>query len=632
MFIKKLKKTISLIVASAMLLSCAACGKESGFNQTSNTTEDNGPSTQQTTEPADIEDDLNTGDTGDAEIQEAFETYLDDYFYEYVTSDTISYHYTISNPDSFGIEPPEATLGDTDMSEEALEKEAEEYQAQIDELIAIDRDGLDEEQQFTYDVLLAYLENEMKIYDNVYLYEPFSPMSGLQSNISTVFTDYAFNSEQDIQDYISLLNQVRDYFGAYLEFERLKSENGYFMADETADSVIEQCETFIENTDDHFMIELFNSRVDELDFLSDEAKEDYKEQNRDAVLNSLIPAFQDTIDTFNELKGTGTNDGGVCNYEGGSDYYEYLLAKRIGTSKSPEELIEMLDARYNEILMEMYYIMMGNEAAYTYYVENYDNLYPELENMTPEEIISEVKEATENYYPETDDIPYTIDYLDESLETIMENTLAYYLSPAIDNPDNNVMKINGSHGTSGLWQTLAHEGFPGHMYQNVYYLSTDPEPVRCILSFTGYSEAWAVYVGYDAVKKYDFPDADETIREDVAQLAALDSEFSYLIMARIDLGINYEGWTLEDTENYMTGLGLNAASAEEMYYVFVGDPAVYQSYSTAYYELLELKEYAEDELGDDFDVVEFEDAVLKAGPCQFSLLKEKIDEYIEDTK
>ena len=624
--LKMWKKGLAVILVAAMSVSLSACGNDvmEGRGTTEEKTEQE---TSEETTSGDTEE-ITTEAPGepDPEAQQEFEKFLDDYFAEEVTSDSLTYHYTVKDGSKFGIAPPETpTLGDPDMSEEAIQKDKAEFDEWYGRLKAINYNGLTEDEKFTYDVLDEYLETEAISYDHIYLYEPFSPMRGLQSNIATYFTDYTFYNKEDVETYIALLNDVPAYFQGYLDFERVKAEKGYFMSDASCDSVIEQCETFIEKKDDHFLIASFDSRVDELDFLTDEEKEDFKAQNKKAVTESLIPAFENTISVFQELKGQGKVDGGICGYEGGKEYYAYLLKQYAGTAKTPEEVITMLDERYDNLMGQLYTVYLSNPDAFNYFSDNYDTLFSGADSMTVDEMIDTLMETATDNYPEMGKIPYTADYLDESLESIMENTLAYYMSPAIDDPDNNIIYVNGAH-PEGLWTTLAHEGCPGHMFQNAYYMSTDPEPVRTLYGFLGYKEGWAMYACYDAVNAYDFE--NDEYAEALAELYQINDEMSYLAMGRADIGINYEGWDMDKLSSWMNERGFDGSAAEELFNTLAADPAVYQSYVTGYYELKELREYAEEELGDKFDVVAFNTVILDAGPCQYDLLKEKVNQYI----
>lgn len=618
---KRLLRTCKNVMAAAICISLAvglsACGETQGERRHLNDKNDTTENTERAQESF-SEDALKE--------QQEFEQYLDDYFKDVVTDDTLTYNYTIRDGADYGLEEPEVTLGDPGMTAEEIEQDKEEFEGWVKKLDAIDRSCLTEDQKLTYDVLDEYFEVSAGIFDNVYLYEPFSPMRGLQANIATNFTDYRFDDKGDVERYIELLGQIPDYFAEYLDFEQEKSEKGYFMSDAVCDKVISQCKDFVADKENHFMVTTFNDNIDALDFLTDEEKAEYKEANKQAVVNSLLPAFENVAAVLSGLKGTGTNDGGICNYDGGKEYYEYLLKNFAGTAKSPEEVIDMLDTELQKLMVSLYQYYLGNQAAYEYFAANYDSIFAETDQMTASEMVDKMMETASEHYPDAGTINYKAEALDKNLETIMDDVLAYYMAPAIDDPDNNLIRVNGLH-TDGMWTTLAHEGYPGHMLQNAYYMSTDPEPVRTLMNFLGYKEGWAMYACYDSLYYYEYeePEYGDTI----AALYQLNDEMSYLMMGRVDLGINYEGWTLQDTADYLTKNGMDGSAAQELYTTMVGDPAVYQSYSTGYYEMKELRDYAEEKMGDDFDLKTFNTIILETGPCQFDILKEQVDKKLQ---
>ena len=618
---KRLLRTCKNVMAAAICISLAvglsACGETQGERRHLNDKNDTTENTERVQESF-SEDALKE--------QQEFEQYLDDYFKDVVTDDTLTYNYTIRDGADYGLEEPEVTLGDPGMTAEEIGQDKEEFEGWVKKLDAIDRSCLTEDQKLTYDVLDEYFEVSAGIFDNVYLYEPFSPMRGLQANIATNFTDYRFDDKGDVERYIELLGQIPDYFAEYLDFEQEKSEKGYFMSDAVCDKVISQCKDFVADKENHFMVITFNDNIDALDFLTDEEKAEYKEANKQAVVNSLLPAFENVAAVLSGLKGTGTNDGGICNYDGGKEYYEYLLKNFAGTAKSPEEVIDMLDTELQKLMVSLYQYYLGNQAAYEYFAANYDSIFAETDQMTASEMVDKMMETASEHYPDAGTINYKAEALDKNLETIMDDVLAYYMAPAIDDPDNNLIRVNGLH-TDGMWTTLAHEGYPGHMLQNAYYMSTDPEPVRTLMNFLGYKEGWAMYACYDSLYYYEYeePEYGDTI----AALYQLNDEMSYLMMGRVDLGINYEGWTLQDTADYLTKNGMDGSAAQELYTTMVGDPAVYQSYSTGYYEMKELRDYAEEKMGDDFDLKTFNTIILETGPCQFDILKERVDKKLQ---
>lgn len=138
-----------------------------------------------------------------------------------------------------------------------------------------------------------------------------------------------------------------------------------------------------------------------------------------------------------------------------------------------------------------------------------------------------------------------------------------------------------------------------------------------------------MYACYDAINYYTFDGASDS--DTVAKLYRLNDEINYLISGRIDIGINYEGWSLQEAKDYLNEKGFNGDAADDLYTTMIGDPAVYQSYSTGFYEMQEIRDYAEEQLGSKFDLKEFNTVILETGPCQFNILKQQVQKYI-DTK
>ena len=350
---------------------------------------------------------------------------------------------------------------------------------------------------------------------------------------------------------------------------------------------------------------------------------DYKKQNQDAVMNSVIPAYENVIDTFTSLKGTGTNDMGLVHFEGGKEYYEYLLKSKVGTDKTPDEIIEKLDAEIQSVMGELYALAMMNYDGYVGYMEDYENLYGDLDT---EETIRYFEEMCVDKFPDIPEINFTVSPVHESLEGIVSP--AFYMTPPMDDYENNSIYINeGSDSAGGLWSTLAHEGIPGHMYQFVYFLSNDPEPIRTLLSFNGYQEGWATYVELMSYGYYD-KYADKTYGD----IEAINTKLNLLVSARIEIGVNYEGWSLEETADYMNTSGFDGSAAGDIYDYVVAEPGNYQMYVMGWLEFEELREYAEKELGDKFNEVEFHKVVLDAGPCQFYILEDIVEEYVKEKK
>ena len=552
------------------------------------------------------------------EEQAEFDEWLWDAFVDNVTSDTITLHYTLAHPENYDIEAPEATYGDVDLSEEGIAEGKTESEEALAEMETFDYDLLRADQKLSYDVLYDYTETDLAFYDNVYLYEPFACTSGLQTNLPITMSEYTFYDKQDVDDYIALLNLTPNYFQAYLDFEKVKSEKGFFMNDISADAVIKQCEDYIATPEENLLIETFNDRISEVPDITDEEIESYKQANYDAVMNSIIPTYENVISTFEELKGTGTNDLGLCYLEGGSDYYEYLIASKVGTDKTPDEIIETLENGIDEVMADFTTSAFANYDAYEAYFEEFDSLYADLD---AKESIETLQDMCTDAFPEIPDIEFTVTPVHDSLEDSVSP--AFYMTPPMDDYLNNSIYINEGSETGATWNTFAHEGIPGHMYQFVYFLSNDPEPIRTLLSFNGYQEGWATYIEMMSFDYYDGYTHDA-----YADFERANSQLNLLVSARIEIGVNYEGWTLEDTQDYLSESGFDPTVAQDIMDYVIAEPGNYQMYVMGWQEFEELREMAMDELGNNFVETEFHKVILDAGPCQFYNLEELVIDYI----
>lgn len=620
------KKLTAILLAASMMLSICGCSKTSDDTSTDTTEQVTIEQATDTDATENTESEPAMADPTSPEAleeQEKFDEYLQESFDESVVSDTLTLHYTLAHPENYGITPPEVTYGDTEISEEAFNESKQDTEDEIAELEEFDYDLLTADQKFTYDILYEYLQTDLLSYENPYLYEPFAYTSGLHSNLPITLAEYTFYDQEDVDDYLELLALTPDYFQACLDFEQIKIEKGLFMNTQSANEVIRQCSDYIANPEENLLIETFNVNIEEVPGLTAEQIEEYKQKNYDSVMEYIIPTYEKTITFFRQNKNAGQNDLGLAHFDGGTEYYEYLIKNNVGSDKTPEQIIELLDESVEDLMSEFYSVAMNNYDAYTSYYEDMDSLYEDVE---PKETIEYFEDATSDRFPDIPDIDFTIEPVHESLEDIVSP--AFFMTPPLDDYENNSIYTNlNSDGSGSLWSTLAHEGVPGHMYQFVYFLSNDPEPIRCLLNFNGYQEGWATYVELMSFDYYDGYSSDA-----YADLERFNTELNLLVSARIEIGVNYEGWDLEETQNYLTENGFNGAAAQDIMDYVIAEPANYQMYVLGWLEFKELKEYAESELGDKFDECEFHKVLLDAGPCQFYLLRDKVEEYVSTTK
>ena len=548
--------------------------------------------------------------------EEAFDKFTYDIFVEEVQSDAISLNYTLSNPENYGITEYTPTFGE--FSIEDLQSSYAQMENYLTALNEFSYKDLTKEQQITYDIFKQYLELELSSTDYMLYTNVLGPNTGLQAQLPVLLSEYHFNDKEDIETYLLLLEDLPRYFKEIADFQIQKSKVGLFMSDETANSIINQCKNFIKSKEDNVIIEVFNDRLDDLSFLSKEEMEDYKEQNKTLVFNYVIPSYESLIKQLEALKGTGTNEGGLCHFPNGKDYYEYLIASKTGSSHSMKEINNMLTESIRTGINNMIQTANGDSSIFEK-VEN--TTYPLTD---PEEIIQYLKEAIKENYPNLETVNHTIKYVHESLEKDLSP--AFYLTPPLDNYIENSIYINGysEYSMDDIFPVLAHEGYPGHLFQNVYFNQSSPNPLRALLSFGGYSEGWATYVEMDSYSMMN-------IDKDVASIIKNNQIATLCMYAQIDLGINYFGWTKEETSAYLEEFGFSSEElTNEIYQTMIAEPANYMQYALGYLEIMELREQAEKKLKNDFSLKEWNTFFLDIGPAQFEVIENYMEDWIKE--
>lgn len=541
--------------------------------------------------------------------RQKFERLTNTIFTEFITYDTLSLHNTVANPKNFGINDYPITLGS--YSDESIQTGYAEYEKWLAELESIKYDLLTVDQQLTYDILKEHIITELAAAD-LYLYtEPLSSVSGDHLNIPILLAEYAFITRQDISDYLALLESVEPYFREIIDFETRKSEAGLFMADFSADMIIKTCQDFIATPDSNYLIELFDDKIDDFPDLTEEERATYKASNRELVLNNVVAAFNILIDGLTSLKGTGKNEAGLSNFAEGKLYFKYIVKSQVGSKKPILNIKSKISAKMNQDRNQIMQLLEKDEKI-TDKMLAIDLMTEDFQGT-----LYALSEKTLANYPAGPKVTYTVKQVHPSLAE--SASPAFYITPTIDQYDTNVIYVNGEADI----QTLAHEGFPGHMYQTTYFAATKPANIRQVIFIKGYSEGWATYAQFSSFQM-------SGVNEDM--VLALDANLSYMLglYSLVDIGINYDGWTRQETADYLNGIGISAPDEQnQMFEQIVGSPGNYLNYYIGYLEILELKEEAEEALESDFDLKAFNKFLLDVGPAYFDILSDKLDIWLE---
>lgn len=551
------------------------------------------------------------------EYSEDFAKYVDTLPEVLLGNTTTAINSFFDDPKAYGIDVEAYTL-DYSTSEDYANsiKEIKEIKKKLK---SFDYDDLSKEQQITYDVLKNFTNIEVNTEDFYYLKTNyFDVNSGVQSNLPLELWVYEFKNQIALDSFLSILQSTPDMFVKYIEFEKERQEKGFGMSKTYLDDVIDDFKSF--NEGDHtYIITATNEKIDELDFIDEKEKQEYKEKIANAYENDFLPSFVYAQNELSTIQSNVAEDASLADYQNGKDYYAYLIQSYTGFD-SIEEYSDFLDEQESKIFKNVMKLSVKNPdlaeidlnaIQYT----NIDNINDLLKYL--EEEVSE-----SDAFPKLKKLDYHMEVVPEALREIFQAAAAYFLS-ALDNHDaKEKMILNGDY-TQNDYNSIAHEGFPGHMYQYNYFKSVDHHIVRDLLSNLGYTEGWATYA---ATQACDF--AEDQLG---CEFMELNNDLIYLYFLRLDIMIHYEGASREEAYDYMRELFAveDESVLSDQYEQLLENPAVFATYYGGKYQFMNLKEEAKDAWGDDYSDLKYNEAVLELGPLPFELLHKYMEEQFK---
>ena len=540
-----------------------------------------------------------------------FRTFTRSLFQTEVSANTISLHYTLRSPSDYGIADIPATYGSLSSDSVATKASVRNVLSSLQEF---DPDTLSSENTLTFKILDTYLKNASTGTDYLLYQEPLGPVSGIHTQLPVLLSEYSFYDTQDVETYLALLKETPSYFDSVIRFEQKKAASGLFMPDYQADSVLDTCQSFIDMGKENYLVSTFNERIASLDLLPENKKDSFQKENMKLVTEEIYPAYQNLITAIKSLKGKGMNEQGLSHFPYGKKYYEYLVRQTTGCNESISRLRLMTRAQILEDLSVMQKVLFPADAALTQ--------ASVLEQTSPDSMLDDLRSKITDTFPEIPDVDFQVKYVPESMQDYLSP--AFYMIPAIDNLTENVIYINNGQTASGLnlYTTLAHEGYPGHLYQTVYFSASEPDPIRSILDFGGYVEGWATYAEMMSYYLAPLPKTE-------ASLLQKNSSVILGLYALADMGIHYDGWSVTDTVRFFSDYGINDPNAvQSVYKLIIGSPANYLKYYIGYLKFYELKKEMADALGNQFSQKEFHRAVLDVGPAPFEIVYDEVEKNL----
>lgn len=544
----------------------------------------------------------------------SFSEFCTTLFREEMKSNTMNLHFTLKDPKAAGIDSYEITLGS--LSGDSPHNQARQLKKLSEELKKYSHRSLKGKDRLTCRLLSDYISRQQNLAAYPYYDEPLTPSGGVTSQLPVLLAEYTFRNTRDIKDYLGLLSQMDTYFLGILDYEQKKADAGLFMSDEACLKVIEGCEVFTEHPDDNFLIDTFSNRLNAMDGLTDTQKNAYLKQHSKVLSDHVIPAYSQMIKGLTMLLGRGHNNWGLCNFPEGKAYYEAVVSADTGCDDSVEDLFSQIAKARREDLTFCQNLLEKNPKLAS------QSPKPDAALKEENAMISRLQKEILTDFPAPPQTDVEICHVDPALSEYLAP--AFYITAPIDDISHNRIYINDAKNDTDIYYftTLAHEGYPGHLYQTICTSSYGAPEVLSLLNYPGYTEGWATYTEMQA---FYYAGLDQ----DLASLLQHNQAATLSLYATADIGIHYFGWEKEKNAAFWSEYGVDdTATVKRITDLILEEPGNYLKYYVGYLKFRQMREQLALE-NKSFSVSAFHEAILRTGPSPFSVLEETVRDQLK---
>lgn len=544
----------------------------------------------------------------------SFSEFCTTLFREEMKSNTMNLHFTLKDPKTAGIDSYEITLGS--LSGDSPHNQARQLKKLSEELKKYSHRSLKGKDRLTCRLLSDYISRQQNLAAYPYYDEPLTPSGGVTSQLPVLLAEYTFRNTRDIKDYLGLLSQMDTYFLGILDYEQKKADAGLFMSDEACLKVIEGCEVFTEHPDDNFLIDTFSNRLNAMDGLTDTQKNAYLKQHSKVLSDHVIPAYSQMIKGLTMLLGRGHNNWGLCNFPEGKAYYEAVVSADTGCDDSVEDLFSQIAKARREDLTFCQNLLEKNPKLAS------QSPKPDAALKEENAMLSRLQKEILTDFPAPPQTDVEICHVDPALSEYLAP--AFYITAPIDDISHNRIYINDAKNDTDIYYftTLAHEGYPGHLYQTICTSSYGAPEVLSLLNYPGYTEGWATYT---EMQSFYYAGLDP----DLASLLQHNQAATLSLYATADIGIHYFGWEKEKIAAFWSEYGVDdTATVKRITDLILEEPRNYLKYYVGYLKFRQMREQLALE-NKSFSVSAFHEAILRTGPSPFSVLEETVRDQLK---
>ena len=510
-------------------------------------------------------------------------------------------------------------------------------------LDSFDNEFLSQAQQITKKIAIFEAENYAELLERFPYHDyPLNQISGNHLNIIEFLNDvHPIRDESEASAYLDRLKMLEDSFAGTLAILKEQSVRGIFPPQFVFVHLENQINDFLEQPlTENPLYSVYVEKLDELD-LSEKRKQEYASKAGALIEGPVNSGYRGLLEYVLTSRQYANPYDGVWSLPEGDDYYALMLRMRTTTDYSAEEIhqmgldeVERIEARMSALLIELGHSVEGGVGEAMNTLNELDRfLYEETSDRKSivikdyQDLVSQSWERVTVHFERMPEAEVEVRAVPEYSEQSQAG--GYYQSPSLDGSRPGIFYANLYDVKQTPKYSMAtlvfHEAVPGHHLQIALNLENSDLSLYRRLGYgsTAFSEGWALYAEALAVEL-------GITRDEYDELGVLQSELFRAVRLVVDTGIHQKRWTREQAIDYMkttTGMSDSEVVAEiERYIVWPGQAC---SYKVGALKILEQRERAKQNLGDQFDLREFHSLVLGHGEPPLFIVEELIDRYID---
>ncbi|RME82643.1 MAG: DUF885 domain-containing protein [Planctomycetota bacterium] len=518
-----------------------------------------------------------------------------------------------------------------EISLEIFEKHYQKDKEFLSRLKEISKEDLDGEDQLNYLIFQENLESSIREYELGSHFLPINNVAGFHISLPQLSSQLRFSTIKDYEDYISRLEKMGDFIDGQIRVMEKGVEKGYSPAKAALSGCQDAIESQIvtpEKSPFFLPFQNFPSSVPE------KYHEELREKAKRAIQNSVIPAYNRLLEFLKEKYLPAAREkSGISEIPQGREFYQHRIRTYTAPGLTPEKIHEIGLQEVERIKKEMEEVIhnlsfQGSFSDFLEFLRTDPQFYAETEKDLLKEvsyILKKMDGELPRYFQRLPRIPYGIRPVPEY--SAPKAPTAYYMPPAGDGSRAGFYYVNTydlkSRPLYELETLSLHEAVPGHHLQIALQQEMDLPPFRKYAHFLAYIEGWALYAERLGRELGFYEDP-------YSFFGHLTYEIWRACRLVVDTGIHAMGWSRDQAIQFMTeNSALSRLNIESEVDRYIAWPGQALSYKIGELKFRELRQKAEQEMGEDFSIREFHSVLLESGSVPLSVLEEKVNSYIQ---